>query len=218
MRIHAHIMHSDKACNHSRANMKPWPQLSQRQIYELSRKFYSTLRFPLLDGIMAALLFVGYLCCEECTSDRGGSLWQFQTASNTLCFLSHSFQFCPSFPSVLDPDSKHQYCCVYGQVHVLSLNTGKYILLPPSETVYWLRRTTDLTYAFFIFCGGSQGRQNFFHLSCFQSTEIFVVYTKVYNLSPRCWKMECLNPKGLQQKTWFSGESEVTTVLTEGVV
>lgn len=40
MRIHAHIMHSNKACNHSRANMKPWSQLRQRQIYELSRVLF----------------------------------------------------------------------------------------------------------------------------------------------------------------------------------
>lgn len=108
-----------------------------------SVEFCSILRFLLLDGIMAALLLVGYLCCEECTSDN---LCQFQTAPNTLSFLSHSFQFCPSFLSGLDPDLKHQYSCVYGQIHVLSLNTGRYILPPPSETVYWLRRTTDLTY------------------------------------------------------------------------
>lgn len=38
----------------------------------------------------------------------------------------------------------------------------------------WDRPLVWLTTAFLIFCGGSCGRQNFFHFSCFQSVEIFV--------------------------------------------
>lgn len=109
MRTHAHIAHSDKVCSCSRAKMQSGPHLSQKQIYKILQKVSSHPEVSLTDSIMAALLFVGLLCTEECTSDRDGSLWLSQTISNSFYFLSHPLQFSPSFPSGLGPDSNREY-------------------------------------------------------------------------------------------------------------
>lgn len=76
---------------------------------QILQKLLSHPKVSLTGSIMAALLFVGWLCTEECTSDRDGSLWLSQTISNSFYFLSRPLQFSPSFPSGLGPDSNHEY-------------------------------------------------------------------------------------------------------------
>ena len=109
MRTHAHIAQNDKAWSCSRAKMQSGPQLSHKADLQIVQKFLSHPEVSLTGSIMAALLFVGWLCTEECTSDRDGSLWLSQTISNSFLFLSRPLQFSPSFPSGLGPDLNHQY-------------------------------------------------------------------------------------------------------------
>lgn len=87
--------------------MQWWPQVSQKA--EFCRRFYPMLRFPLLVATWQHCSSVGWLCTEECTSNRGGGLWLSQTVSNSFYFLSVILQFSPSFPSGPGPDLDRQY-------------------------------------------------------------------------------------------------------------
>lgn len=75
MRTHAHIARNDKALSCSRAKMQSGPQLSQKADVQILQKVLSHPGISLTDSIMALLLCIGWLCTEECTSGRGGSLW-----------------------------------------------------------------------------------------------------------------------------------------------
>lgn len=152
MRTHARITHNAKACSWSRAKMQSGPQLSQKADLQILRKVLPHLEVSLTASIMAALLFVGWLCSEESSSDKGGSLWlSSQIISNSFYFLPHPLQFSPSFPSSLGPDSNHQYSwCDSVPPQTVARFTCFLsfldLLLPPSETAYWVRQTTDLTH------------------------------------------------------------------------
>lgn len=111
MRTDAHSPHKDKVCSFSRSKRQWWPQLSQKACVQILKKVLSYTKVSLTGSNMAALLFVGWLCTEECASNRGGSLWLSQTIPNGFYFLPITLQFSPSFPSGLGPDLNHQYLC-----------------------------------------------------------------------------------------------------------
>lgn len=99
----------------------------KRQMYRFCRRFLSHTEVSLTGSSMAALLFVGWLCSEECAGNRGGSLWLSQTIPNSFYFLSIALFLSkrpwpwfepPVFLVWLRAPSDS------GQVHMLSLNTG----------------------------------------------------------------------------------------------
>lgn len=79
MRTHADTTHRDKVCGCSRAKTQSGPQLCQKADLQILQKVLSRPEVSRTGSIMAALLPVGWLCPEECTNDRGGSLWLSQT-------------------------------------------------------------------------------------------------------------------------------------------
>lgn len=109
MRTQARIAHNDKVCSSSKAKMQSEYQISRKANLQILQKVLPHLEVSLTGNFMTALLFVGWLCSEECTSDRGGRFWLFQTISKSFYFLSRPLQFSPSFPSGLGPDSNRQY-------------------------------------------------------------------------------------------------------------
>lgn len=178
MRTDAHSAQKDRVCSCSSSKMQWWPQLSQKADVHILQKVLARTVVFLTGSNMVALLFVGWLCTEECAGKGGGSLWLAQTIPNSFYFLSITVQFSSSFPSGLGPDLNHQYSCcdsvppqTVAKFTRFPLNIGR--LIVPIR--HWERRPLVWhTIAFLIFCSGSWERQNFFCVNCFQSMEIFV--------------------------------------------
>lgn len=63
-------------------------------IVQILQKVLDHIEVSLTGSKMAALLFVGWLCTEECTGNRGGSLWLSQA-------IPGSFTFCPLLSSFI---------------------------------------------------------------------------------------------------------------------
>lgn len=125
MRTDAHSAH--KVCSCSRSKMQWWPQLSQKADVQILQKVLSHTEVSLTGSSMAALLFVGWLCSEECAGNRGGSLWLSQTIPNSFYFLSIALFLSKRPWPWFEPPVFLVWLCApsdSGQVHMLSLNTG----------------------------------------------------------------------------------------------
>lgn len=181
MRTDAHSPHEDKVCSFSRSKMQWWSQISQKACVQILQKVLSHTEVSLTGSNMAALLFVGWLCTEECTGNGGGSLWLSQTKPDSFYFLSITLQLSPLFPSGLGPDLDHQYSCcdsVPLRQWPSSRAFSKYwISYCPHQRLGESDHWSDLLLSFLYAVVAAGERQNFFCVSCFQSMEIFVCHS-----------------------------------------
>lgn len=145
MRTDAHSAQKDRVCSCSSSKMQWWPQLSQKADVHILQKVLAHTVVFLTGSNMVALLFVGWLCTEECAGKGGGSLWLAQTIPNSFYFLSITVQFSSSFSSGLRPDLNHQYsCCDSVPPQTVAKFTHSPYVLCPHQTLR--EKTTGLTY------------------------------------------------------------------------
>lgn len=173
----------------------------KRQMYRFCRRFYPTLRFPLLVAAWQhCCLWVGFAVRNALVTEVEvcGCLKQYQTV----------FTFCPLLSNFLLPFQEALALIWTTSIPGVTLCPLRQWPSSHAFSKYWTsycphqRQPTGrdrplvwLTTAFLIFCSGSWKRQNFFHVSCFQSMEIFVdILTKSICFFPKkpsflCWEI-----------------------------